>query len=212
MNYTGGKVNKVEIPVSENFQSGNYKKYSSRNPLMGKVISNFIENLRDTVTPLENINRVIDIGCGEGFIINSLSLPDITGVDISKNALKLAKDKNRNCNLCAGSVYELSFKNNSFDLAIATEVLEHLEKPDRALQEIRRISSDYCIFSVPNEPYFRTMNFLRGKNLTRFGNDVEHLQNWSSGEFVRLIAKYFKVLEVRKPFPWTMVLCRKQRR
>jgi len=202
-------VDQAEISINEDFQSGNYKKYNSKNPLMGMVISNFIENLKATVTPLENISRVIDIGCGEGFIINCLDMPDVTGVDISKNALKLAKDKNRNSNLCAGSVYELSFKNDSFDLAIATEVLEHLEEPERAIQEIKRVSRNYCVFSVPNEPYFRIMNFLRGKNLTRFGNDIEHVQNWSSEEFVKLIGKYFKILEVRKPFPWTMVLCKK---
>ncbi|BAW29283.1 hypothetical protein MTHERMMSTA1_07830 [Methanosarcina thermophila MST-A1] len=202
-------MDQAEIPINENFQSGNYKKYNSKNPLMGMVISNFIENLKATVTPLENINRIIDIGCGEGFIINCLDFSDITGVDISKSALKLARDKNRNFNLCAGSVYELSFKNDSFDLAIATEVLEHLEEPERAIQEIRRVSRNYCVFSVPNEPYFRIMNFLRGKNLTRFGNDIEHVQNWSSKEFVELLRKYFKILEVRKPFPWTMVLCKK---
>jgi ubiquinone/menaquinone biosynthesis C-methylase UbiE len=192
----------------DEYDSRNYKKYNSKNPLMGIVISNFIKNLKETIVPLEKISNVIDIGCGEGFVINCLDLPAITGVDISKNALKVAKDKNQKCNLCAGSVYDLSFKKNSFDLVIATEVLEHLEEPDSALKEIRRVSKNYCIFSVPNEPYFRTMNFLRGKNLTRFGNDLEHVQNWSSGKFLRLIETYFDIVEVRKPFPWTMILCR----
>ncbi len=202
-------MNQAGTPINPDFQSGNYKKYNSRNPLMGMVINNFIENLKATIAPLDNINRVIDIGCGEGFVINCVDLPDITGVDISKNALKLAKGRNQNCNLCAGSVYELSFKNDSFDLAIATEVLEHLENPEKALQEIRRVTRNYCLLSVPNEPYFRTMDFLRGKNLTRFGNDIEHLQNWSSGEFIKLIERHFNVVEVKKPFPWTMVLGRK---
>lgn len=193
----------------DEYDSRNYKKYNSKNPLMGIVISNFIKNLKETIVPLEKISNVIDIGCGEGFVINCLDLPAITGVDISKNALKVAKDQNQKCNLCAGSVYDLSFKKNSFDLVIATEVLEHLEEPDSALKEIRRVSKNYCIFSVPNEPYFRTMNFLRGKNLTRFGNDIEHVQNWSSGKFVRLIETYFDIVEVRKPFPWTMILCKK---
>jgi ubiquinone/menaquinone biosynthesis C-methylase UbiE len=209
LNLVGDKMDQVGVQTNQDFQSGNYKKYNSKNPLMGMVISNFIENLKAAITPLDNINRVIDIGCGEGFILNCIDLPDATGVDISRNALKLARDKNRNCNLCSGSVYELSFKKDSFDLAIATEVLEHLEKPDSALKEIRRVSRNYCLLSVPNEPYFRTMNFLRGKNLKRFGNDIEHVQNWSSEEFVKLAARHFKILEVRKPFPWTMVLCRK---
>lgn len=192
------------------YQSGNYRKYSSKNPLMGIIISNFIKNLKEIVVSLENVNNTIDIGCGEGFVISCLDLPAITGVDISKNALKIARDKNQKCNLCTGSIYDLSFKKSSFDLVIATEVLEHLKMPDSALQELRRVSKSYCIFSVPNEPYFRAMNFLRGKNLTRFGNDIEHVQNWSSGEFVRLIATHFDIVEVRKPFPWTMVLCKKR--
>jgi len=195
--------------MNQNSESGNYKKYTSKNPLMGIVISKFMKDLSETIAPLEDLNSIIDIGCGEGFIINCLNRPDITGVDISKKALNIAKQKNPECNFCTGSVYDLSFKKNSFDLVIATEVLEHLENPEKALQEIKRISKNYCLFSVPNEPYFRTMNLLRGKNLTRFGNDIEHVQNWSSREFVKLAKTYFDVVEVKKPFPWTMVLCRK---
>lgn len=175
---------------------------------MGIVISNFIKNLQDIVVPLENVKNAIDIGCGEGFIANHLNLPAITGVDISENALKIAKYRNQEYNFCMGSVYNLSFKRNSFDLVVATEVLEHLNEPELALEEIRRVSKKYCIFSVPNEPFFRTMNLLRGKNLKRYGNDIEHVQNWSSGEFTSMVDRYFEILKVRKPFPWTMVLCK----
>lgn len=195
--------------MNQAMQSSNYKKYNSKNPFMGIVISNFVKNLKESLAPLENINRVIDIGCGEGFILGSLDFPDITGMDISKNALKIVKEKNQTCSLCAGSIYSLSFKKEIFDLVIATEVLEHLKEPEKALEEIRRVSKKYCIFSVPNEPYFRAANFVRGKNLPRFGNDIDHVQNWSSGKFTSLVENYFEVIEVRRPFPWTMVLCEK---
>ena len=123
--------------MNQNSESGNYKKYTSKNPLMGIVISKFMKDLSETIAPLEDLNSIIDIGCGEGFIINCLNRPDITGVDISKNALNIAKRKNPECNFCTGSVYDLSFKKNSFDLVLATEVLEHLENPEKALQEIK---------------------------------------------------------------------------
>lgn len=196
--------------MSQSSESGNYKKYTSKNPLMGIVISKFMRDLGEIIASLEDVNSVIDIGCGEGFLINCLNGTDITGVDISKKALNIARQKNPGCNFCTGSIYDLSFKKNSFDLVIATEVLEHLGKPEKALQEIKRISKNYCILSVPNEPYFRMMNFLRGKNLSRFGNDIEHVQNWNSAEFVNLVGTYFKVVKVNKPFPWTMILCRNE--
>ena len=59
----------------DEYHSRNYKKYNSKNPLMGTVISNFIKNLKETIAPLENIKNAIDIGCGEGFVINCLDLP-----------------------------------------------------------------------------------------------------------------------------------------
>ena len=35
-----------------------------------------------------------------------------------------------------------------------------------------------------------------------------HIQNWSQSQFLSLVSRYFEVLEVRSPVPWTMLLCR----
>lgn len=80
----------------------------------------FIEILKDTRVLLDNSYKVIDISCWESVIIRLLDL-DITSVDVSKNTLELAKDQDRNYILCAGSMYELLFKKDSFDLAIAAD-------------------------------------------------------------------------------------------
>ena len=45
--------------------------------------------------------------------------------------------------------------------------------------------------------------------VTHLGNTPGHLKHWSSREFVGLVSKYFEVVEVKKPIPWTMVLARK---
>jgi hypothetical protein len=49
---------------------------------------------------------------------------------------------------------------------------------------------------------------LRGKYIKDLGNTPGHLQHWSSDKFVDLVSNYFEIIEVKKPFPWTMLLCK----
>ncbi|NLO31257.1 MAG: class I SAM-dependent methyltransferase, partial [Methanosarcina mazei] len=48
--------------MSQNSKSGNYRKYTSRNPLMGIVVSGFMKDLSETIAPLEEVGSIIDIG------------------------------------------------------------------------------------------------------------------------------------------------------
>jgi len=48
-----------------------------------------------------------------------------------------------------GSIYKLKFKDKEFDTAIVSEVIEHLDNPDKAMEELKRISKKYIIITVP---------------------------------------------------------------
>ncbi|WP_230742988.1 class I SAM-dependent methyltransferase [Methanooceanicella nereidis] len=192
-----------------NLNRGNYKKYMSNNPLVSMVISKFLNEIKTTLETL-NVNNALDVGCGEGFVTQYLNLKNSTGIDISNNALIFARKINKNTNFCRSSIYKLPFKDESFDLIMALEVLEHLEDPDSALCEIKRISRKYCLLSVPNEPYFRIMNLFRGKNIIRLGNDKEHIQGWTSKKFLKMLERHFEIIILKRPFPWTLVLCKKR--
>jgi hypothetical protein len=96
------------------------------------------------------------------------------------------------------------------DLVMVLEVLEHLRYPENAMIEAGRISGRYCLFSVPDEPYFRIANLLRGKNISRLGNDIGHINHWDEIAFLKLVSKNFNIIYTRKPFPWTIVLCEKR--
>ena len=67
------------------------------------------------------------------------------------------------CDLDSG----LSFENDAFDVVTALDVLEHLDKPHTALQELYRVARKTVLISLPNIYYvtFRT-NFLRGRGLS----------------------------------------------
>ena len=105
------------------------------------------------------------------------------------------------------SVYDVQADRDVADLIVCCEVLEHLEEPRRALEALRRIVTGHLILSVPREPIWRLLNIARLKYIVDLGNTPGHLQHWSAQRFTALAAEYFDVLAVRKPLPWTMLLC-----
>lgn len=190
--------------------TSNYQKHISKNPLQKFLIENFYRTLFSTIRDL-NIKTILDVGCGEGFTLARFKKKQIgkrlEGIDYALEAITLGKKMYPTLILRQGDIYTLPYNDNSFDLVICSEVLEHLEKPQKALKEIKRVSKKYCLLSVPNEPLFMIANFLRGKNWSRLGNDIEHIQHWSSKSFEKFTKKEeLKILVKRSPFPWTLIL------
>jgi len=132
---------------------------------------------------------------------------DFYGIDMSERAIEEARKRLPHANMQTGSVYVLPYADNFFDLTICSEVLEHLDEPEKALLELKRVSKKYVLLSVPNEPWFRISSFMSGKYLKSLGNHPEHVQNWTAGQFVKMVEKHFRVLRVETSFPWTIVLC-----
>jgi len=192
----------------------NYRKHTSRNPFLAYSINAFNEQLVGFVC-LANSKSVLDIGCGEGFTIEYLikRLPslNLVGGDISKESLNVAKGINRTVKFKQADVNNMPFEDGQFDLVICSEVLEHLGRPEVALDEINRVTNKYCILTVPNEPMFSLINFLRGNNIMLLGKSPHHRQFWSENEFVNFIQRTFEIIEIRKPLPWIMALCKKRK-
>lgn len=185
----------------------NYKKHTSGNPLKRFLIKNFFNDFTSLIKNLE-IEDVLDVGCGEGFTLNKLKEEGIgkswQGVDFEEEAIKIGKKVYPNLQLKQGNIYDLEYKNSSFDLVVCTEVLEHLEEPEKGLREILRVSKKYVILSVPNEPLFYLFNY------TQWGKDIGHINKWSKNKFVKFIkSQGNKVISVKTPFPWTVVLIEK---
>ena len=106
------------------------------------------------------------------------------------------------------SIYDLDTGRDSADLVVCCEVLEHLEHPDAGLLALQRVVGRHLIVSVPKEPLWCALNLARGNYIGHWGNTPGHIQHWSKGGFIRLVSKYFDVIEVKRPLPWTMLLCK----
>lgn len=93
-------------------------------------------------------SKVLEAGCGVGsqtiFLAPNSPSACITSVDISPESLELAKKAVAtrgitNVLFKVENLYELSFKNNSFDHVFVCFVLEHLAEPVRALKSLQRV-------------------------------------------------------------------------
>ena len=203
----------LEFCVLEQFddlQHGNWQKYKNRNPLQRVLIRKFFATIRYLVEQSHALT-VADIGCGEGFVMQYLMnvLPKLhcVGIDIDIDSLRRGQLIHPDIQVQKGTIYNLPYTTRAFDLVLCIEVLEHLDQPRQALEELIRITKRYCLFSVPNEPFFRLANFLRGKNITRFGDDIGHMNHWSKKSFARFLrTSGLKILTIKTPFPWLVVL------
>lgn len=93
--------------------------------------------------PLEGRGRALDIGCGSGKSASSLMDMgyDVSGTDISSEAVAICRNRFGGDRFVVGSVLSLPYPDSSFDYAVAVHVLEHIPDPDmpRAVAEIGRV-------------------------------------------------------------------------
>ena len=188
-------------------------KYRSPNPVQRALIRRFAAQVLALFERCGRVKSVLELGVGEGFLSGFLSerFPEarFVGVDLNEADLARLRDKFPRIETHQGSAYEVPLQ-ETFDVVLCAEVLEHLDAPGRAVGEIARLSQGHAIITVPREPWFMLSNFLRGKNLSRWGNDPEHIQHFTPRSLRQLLAEQLDVIEVTASFPW--ILTRSQLR
>lgn len=192
--------------------SGNRQKHESRNPIQRALIARFKRAAADLVRRA-NPRTILDLGCGEGYMIDALLQAGIdaefTGIDLSEGAIADARARlGARARLEVADARTLVDDGRTFDMVMMLEVLEHIPDPAQMLPILRRLARRHVLLSVPREPFFCALNFMRGKNLSRWGNDPEHVNHWGRAGFLRFIARDFEPLAAPGVFPWTMVLAR----
>lgn len=105
--------------------------------------------------------KVIDLGCGTGYYLFLLSnLPtnlDLTGFDNDNRVMNEAKYSlsDKNIDFVVGDLHKMPFINNSFNKAVASEVLEHVQDDELVLKEIYRLlkPGGILVISAPSINY-----------------------------------------------------------
>jgi len=126
--------------------------------------------------------NVLDAGCGSGYGTYYLAkygqAKNVHAIDIAEDAIKYAKKQyqTQNCDFKKDDILKLeTVLDNSIDLAVNFEVIEHIEEQDKFLKQIKRVLTKSGIFivSTPNKYTYKEENEFHKKEL--FPNEFEEL-------------------------------------
>ena len=144
-----------------------------------------------------SIRSLLDIGTADGLMLDmlcrNLEILKPIGLDVSLELLK--KNKNSKLNLIQGDALNLPFPSNTFDVVVATAVIEHVSDSDIILKECHRVLcyEGLCIITTP-DPFFENIATKIG-HLKR----DEHVETFNLKKLRLLLKKHnFKIVKVEK--------------
>jgi 2-polyprenyl-3-methyl-5-hydroxy-6-metoxy-1,4-benzoquinol methylase len=187
---------------------GNRQKHENTNPVQRALIGHFHKRLSELVLARQP-SEILEVGCGEGYVLHALREAGVQcpmrGIDFSETAIAQARARVPDAEFAVEDARELAKSGRRYDLVLMIEVLEHLEDAQAMLETLAKLSKRHVVVSVPWEPFFRGLNFLRGKHIWALGNDPEHIQHWGRGEFRKFVGRQLDVHDAPIVFPWTLL-------
>lgn len=181
-------------------------------------IIRFIElrRIRSIINALddENADTVLDVGCGNAFLLEKLKAKKSFGIDLSLNNITKAqrrlKDKGHFL-LLRANAESLPLEKAKFDTVICTEVIEHVQNPESVLKEIIRVLKEdgTFIITIPNDTLINKLKkALRVTGLQKllsieYGGGKEwHIHVFTRKSMNDLLIKYGLRIERSWGFPY----------
>ncbi|MFA5927117.1 MAG: class I SAM-dependent methyltransferase [Patescibacteria group bacterium] len=166
----------------------------------------FFEEVASKAPYTKNIKHVIDIGCGSGHILahyaklHDINEKNLVANEISAYALLQVNKLLPKTNLLRADLLSLpELLQPNFDLAIATEIFEHLEKPERYLSCLVSIlkPKGRALITIPDgdvDNWQGHFNFWNEKQFRQFVKSfddiaIQHFERLSSDDLLFIIEK-----------------------
>ncbi len=156
--------------------------------------------------------RVLEVGCGEGAVLAELARRDFGrvhhGLEISGSAVRLAARRPELAEVTQFDGAVLPVADDSYDVAYATHVLEHVQSPQSLVREMMRVAR-VVIVEVPLEANLSARRPAGRKASEAAG----HLQRFDRSQVRRLItgAGWQVRAELLDPLPAAVHLFGKDR-
>jgi 2-polyprenyl-3-methyl-5-hydroxy-6-metoxy-1,4-benzoquinol methylase len=147
-----------------------------------------------------NQPEILDFGCGKGWFTEQLaSVGTATGIDLSQEAIAMAKERSPHLTFYAGNIYDFPLLVGHYDVVVSQEVLTHVENQVEYLQRAADVlkPGGYLILACANK-------FV----MERLGRDDWNVQppehiSWypSMSDLKRLLRSNFKTLNATTILP-----------
>jgi len=141
---------------------------------------------------------VVELGCRYGDLLSHfLDGNRVAGIDIDRRAVETCRERFGIPVQVADLSDRLPFPDQSFDVVVLSEVLEHLPYPDVTLRETTRIlrSDGKLVGSVPNAT--KIQNRLRFLFTGQVETDPTHLHFYSGETLVEQLSRFFERCQTR---------------
>ena len=145
-------------------------------------------------TQLAASRRVLDAACGEGYGTNLIAEAGATsavGIDVDERTVAHARGRYPAAEFVQGDVRQLPFEDGAFQLVVSFETIEHVQDPERVLDELRRVLADegILVISTPNTRQYLVENEF-------------HEREFRHEEFVELLRTRFPIVELLLQHNW----------
>lgn len=184
--------------IDEYTSRGDYHRRLDKNWVYYPVYVTKMELVRAFLSKLPKDVSILDVGCGEGLLVEEFRAKgyNIVGVDLNYESQYVMR----------GDIRKMNFDKGSWDFVLCLDVLEHLYPVDQeqAVAEIHRIlKPDGRLFTViPNLAHFASrLSFLLTGNLIRTSTIDRHIGDRPIHEYLELLRHQFDVVERQGLFP-----------
>ena len=112
-----------------------------------------------------DFRNLLDAGGAEGYkayMVKELFQTKVVTSDLSATACKRAKEM-FSLKSAGADIHNLPFKENSFDIVLCSETLEHISTYNKAVEEMLRVAKKAVVISVPHESRRKVENNIKNK-------------------------------------------------
>lgn len=177
---------------------GDYHKSISKDWSYYPLYNSKRKSVLRTISGLKKDIAILDAGCGEGSFIEELRKIGFSRV--------VGLDENYGSDLVLrGSVQNLPFRDNAFDMVLFLDVIEHIpiERQEASIRELHRVLKDrgLLLVSVPNLAHLASrISFLAKGKLIRTASLEKHPGDRPIREIIKLFKGNRFILEERRGF------------
>lgn len=142
-------ANSLDKDFQKDYWEHNANARDYKHPIVKFFVNQRIDWIKEYID-IGKLNSAYDVGCGDGFATYYFSkiIKKVRGGDIAEYMLRINPLPKKDLDLIDAE--DLPLSSSSYDLVYTWEVLHHVPNPQKAVDEMARVSKKYIVIFEPN--------------------------------------------------------------